>query len=116
MLIYYQEGLKRWPFKIGSWPQAGTAVVECVVLVVACLITYWLVTSLLPKTATHWGPLNGHHNSWPPSWFVTVTVLAAWSCAELVVGPAEGWLLPPPLQAVSSSAAASPATAGSAVA
>ena len=30
-----------------SWPQARTAVVECVVLAVACLITYWLVTSAL---------------------------------------------------------------------
>jgi hypothetical protein len=42
--------------------------------------------------------------------------VAAWSCAELVVVPAEGWLLPPPLQAASSNAAASPATAGNAVA
>ena len=32
-----------------SWPQARAAVVECVVLAVACLITYWLVTSLLPR-------------------------------------------------------------------
>ena len=32
-----------------SWPQAGTDVVECVVLAVACLITYWLATSLLPR-------------------------------------------------------------------
>jgi hypothetical protein len=32
-----------------SWPQAGTAVVECLVLAVACLITYWLVTSLLSR-------------------------------------------------------------------
>lgn len=31
-----------------GWPQARTAVVECVVLAVACLITYWLVMSLLP--------------------------------------------------------------------
>lgn len=30
-----------------DWPQAGTAVVECVVLAVACLITYWLATHLL---------------------------------------------------------------------
>ena len=30
-------------------PQASTAVVESVVLAVACLITYWLVTSLLPR-------------------------------------------------------------------
>ncbi len=33
----------------GSWPQAGTAVVECVVLAVACLITYWLVSSALSR-------------------------------------------------------------------
>jgi uncharacterized membrane protein YccC len=32
-----------------SWPQARTAVVECVVLAVACLITYWLVTSALTR-------------------------------------------------------------------
>jgi uncharacterized membrane protein YccC len=32
-----------------SWPQAGTALVECVVLAVACLITYWLVTTLLSR-------------------------------------------------------------------
>jgi uncharacterized membrane protein YccC len=32
-----------------SWPQAGTAIVECVVLAVACLITYWLVTGLLSR-------------------------------------------------------------------
>lgn len=32
-----------------SWPQARTAVVECVVLAVACLITYWLVTSALSR-------------------------------------------------------------------
>jgi hypothetical protein len=32
-----------------SWPQAGTAVVECVVLAVACLITYWLATRLLSR-------------------------------------------------------------------
>jgi uncharacterized membrane protein YccC len=32
-----------------SWPQARTAIVECVVLAVACLITYWLVTSLLSR-------------------------------------------------------------------
>ncbi len=35
-----------------SWPQpreARTAVVECVVLAVACLITYWLARSLLSR-------------------------------------------------------------------
>jgi hypothetical protein len=32
-----------------SWPQAGTAVVECAVLAVACLITWWLVTSALSR-------------------------------------------------------------------
>jgi uncharacterized membrane protein YccC len=32
-----------------SWPQAETAVVECVVLAVACLITYWLATHLLSR-------------------------------------------------------------------
>jgi uncharacterized membrane protein YccC len=32
-----------------GWPQAGTAVVECVVLAVACLITWWLVTSALSR-------------------------------------------------------------------
>jgi Fusaric acid resistance protein-like len=32
-----------------GWPQAGTAVVECVLLAVACLITYWLVTSALSR-------------------------------------------------------------------
>jgi Fusaric acid resistance protein-like len=32
-----------------SWPQARTAVVECVVLAVACLITYELVTSALSR-------------------------------------------------------------------
>jgi hypothetical protein len=32
-----------------SWPQARTAVVECVILAVACLITYWLVTSALSR-------------------------------------------------------------------
>ena len=32
-----------------SWPQARTAVVECVVLAVACLITYWLATHLLSR-------------------------------------------------------------------
>ena len=32
-----------------DWPQAGTAVVECVVLAVACLNTYWLVTSALSR-------------------------------------------------------------------
>ncbi|MGD0604995.1 MAG: hypothetical protein ABSA53_15505 [Streptosporangiaceae bacterium] len=32
-----------------SWPQARTAVVESVVLAVACLITYWLATHLLSR-------------------------------------------------------------------
>jgi hypothetical protein len=32
-----------------SWPQARTAVVECVVLAVACLISYWLATHLLSR-------------------------------------------------------------------
>jgi hypothetical protein len=32
-----------------SWPQARTAVVECVVLAVACLITYEPVTSALSR-------------------------------------------------------------------
>ena len=32
-----------------SWPQARSAVVECVVLAVACLITFWLVRSLLSR-------------------------------------------------------------------
>jgi uncharacterized membrane protein YgaE (UPF0421/DUF939 family) len=32
-----------------SWPQARTALVECVVLGVACLITYWLATHLLSR-------------------------------------------------------------------
>src|SRR6202167_3038591 len=32
-----------------SWAQARTAVVECAVLAVACLITYWLVTSALSR-------------------------------------------------------------------
>jgi uncharacterized membrane protein YccC len=32
-----------------SWPQARTAVVECAVLAVACLITYWLATHLLSR-------------------------------------------------------------------
>jgi hypothetical protein len=32
-----------------SWPQARTAVVECVVLAAACLITYWLATHLLSR-------------------------------------------------------------------
>jgi uncharacterized membrane protein YccC len=31
------------------WPRARTAVVECVVLAVACLITYWLATHLLAR-------------------------------------------------------------------
>jgi hypothetical protein len=35
-----------------SWPQARTAVVECVVLAVACLITYWLVTSGLSRVCS----------------------------------------------------------------
>jgi Fusaric acid resistance protein-like len=37
------------PSGLPSWPQARTAVVECVILAVACLITYWLVTSQLPR-------------------------------------------------------------------
>jgi hypothetical protein len=32
-----------------SWPQARTAVVECVVLAMACLITYGLATHLLSR-------------------------------------------------------------------
>jgi uncharacterized membrane protein YccC len=32
-----------------SWLQGSTAVVECVVLAVACLITYWLATHLLTR-------------------------------------------------------------------
>jgi uncharacterized membrane protein YccC len=32
-----------------SWPQAGTAVVECAVLAVACLITFWLAMHLLTR-------------------------------------------------------------------
>ena len=32
-----------------SWPQARNAVVECVVLAVACLITYWLARNLLSR-------------------------------------------------------------------
>jgi uncharacterized membrane protein YccC len=32
-----------------SWPQARIAVVQCVVLAVACLITYWLVRTLLSR-------------------------------------------------------------------
>jgi uncharacterized membrane protein YccC len=32
-----------------GWPQAGAAVVECVILAVACLITYWLATSALSR-------------------------------------------------------------------
>jgi uncharacterized membrane protein YccC len=32
-----------------GWPQARTAIVECVVLAVACLITYWLATHLLSR-------------------------------------------------------------------
>jgi uncharacterized membrane protein YccC len=32
-----------------SWPQAGPAVVECAVLAVACLVTYWLATHLLSR-------------------------------------------------------------------
>ena len=32
-----------------GWPQARTAVVECVVLAVACLITYWLARNLLSR-------------------------------------------------------------------
>jgi uncharacterized membrane protein YgaE (UPF0421/DUF939 family) len=30
-----------------GWPQASTAVVDCAVLAVACLVTYWLATHLL---------------------------------------------------------------------
>jgi hypothetical protein len=36
-----------------SWPQAGPDVVECVVLAVACLITYWLTASLLSHVPFH---------------------------------------------------------------
>jgi uncharacterized membrane protein YccC len=32
-----------------GWPQARTAVVECVLLAVACLVTYWLATHLLSR-------------------------------------------------------------------
>jgi hypothetical protein len=32
-----------------SWPQARIPVVECVVLTVACLVTYWLATHLLSR-------------------------------------------------------------------
>jgi uncharacterized membrane protein YccC len=32
-----------------GWPQVSTAVVECVVLAVACLVTYWLATHLLSR-------------------------------------------------------------------
>jgi hypothetical protein len=32
-----------------SWPQVRTAIVECVVLAVACLITYWLARNLLSR-------------------------------------------------------------------
>jgi hypothetical protein len=32
-----------------SWPQARAAAVECVVLAVACLVTYWLATHLLSR-------------------------------------------------------------------
>jgi len=32
-----------------SWPQARSAVVECVVLGLACLLTYWLATHLLSR-------------------------------------------------------------------
>jgi Fusaric acid resistance protein-like len=32
-----------------SWPQARSAVVESVVLAVACLLTFWLVTDLLSR-------------------------------------------------------------------
>jgi uncharacterized membrane protein YccC len=32
-----------------GWPQAGASVVECVILAVACLITYWLATSALSR-------------------------------------------------------------------
>jgi uncharacterized membrane protein YccC len=30
-----------------GWPEASTAVVECVLLALACLLTYWLATHLL---------------------------------------------------------------------
>ena len=32
-----------------GWPQARTAVVECVVLAVACLLSYWLARNLLSR-------------------------------------------------------------------
>ena len=32
-----------------GWPQASTAVVECVVLAVACLLSYWLARNLLSR-------------------------------------------------------------------
>jgi multisubunit Na+/H+ antiporter MnhB subunit len=32
-----------------SWPQARADVVECVILAVACLITYWLATHMLSR-------------------------------------------------------------------
>jgi hypothetical protein len=44
-----QPGPER-PTRRGSrltWPLARTAIVECVVLAMACLITYWLTTALL---------------------------------------------------------------------
>jgi uncharacterized membrane protein YccC len=41
------EGPKRRSGR--GWPQAGTAVVECAVLAVGCLITWWLVTNLLSR-------------------------------------------------------------------
>ena len=46
-----QPAPERSPRQSGrpSWPQARTAVVECVVLAVACLITYWLATHLLSR-------------------------------------------------------------------
>jgi hypothetical protein len=39
----------RRPVGLPGWPQARTAVVECVVLAAACLLTYWLVTSALSR-------------------------------------------------------------------
>ena len=41
----WRRGLPSWP----SWPQARTAVVECVVLGAACLLTYWVATHLLSR-------------------------------------------------------------------
>jgi len=42
-------GRSAWQRGLPSWPQARTAVVECVVLGVACLVTYWLATHLLSR-------------------------------------------------------------------